>query len=238
MTTYSLQTRELSFMLTKQVSFSYFKSVCFEENNQLLAPNHLSLGLKPSEAKISKTLITQEAVGKGKSSERVDNDDDDKETVLHENEDDLQVAYGGSLQLNSTSSRLLVAGKSSHSTQALTKQLSAEQPSMEVVDNLGAILDHSFSNDNANHHPKVAKQETDDLPNQKQTQQAKLLTEPNQPPLNADCWKVRSCILAERVNKTFSVDEYCPKLRKSMNVTFTVPLSRYFKEKSIELHLT
>ncbi|KAL9875737.1 uncharacterized protein LOC119642944 isoform X1 [Glossina fuscipes] len=222
----------------KHADISSCQSVCFEENNQLLVPNHLSLGLKPSEAKITKTLITQEAGDNAKSSERADNDDDDKETVLHENEDELQVAYGGSLHLNSNSSRLLVAGKSSHSTQALTKQLSTEQPSGEIVDNLGAILDHSFSNDNGNQHPKAAKQERHDLPNQTQTQQTKLLTEPNQPPLNADCWKVHSCILAERVNKTFSVDEYCPKSRKSMNLTFIVPLSRYFKEKSIQLHLT
>uniref|UniRef100_A0A1A9X4A1 Myelin regulatory factor n=1 Tax=Glossina brevipalpis TaxID=37001 RepID=A0A1A9X4A1_9MUSC len=220
----------------ERADISNCQSVCFEENNQLLAPNHLSLGLKPSETKRSKTLITQEAaIGSEKSNERTDDDDDETERVLQENDDELQASYGGSLHLNLNSSRLLVAGKSSHSTQALTKQLSAEQRSAEIVENLDTILEHGFSNDNE---PKATKQERHDFPNQKQIQQTKLLIEPNRPPSSADCWKVHSCILAERVNKTFSVDEYCPKLGKSMNVTFTVPLSRYFKEQSIELHLT
>lgn len=53
-----------------------------------------------------------------------------------------------------------------------------------------------------------------------------------------NCWKIYTYLLSERLNRTISADIYCHKSGKSLNNTFEIPISRYFHEKIIELHLT
>lgn len=128
-----------------------------------------------------------------------------------------------------------VPGKSGHATQALNKQLSTDTlQHSEDSDNLDVLLEHSFSDENQEEETQLGKKDKIDAT----IVEPKLSIDPDRPPTDADCWKIRSCIWAERLNNTFSTDEFCPKLGKSMNLTYVIPLSRFFKEQSIELHLT
>lgn len=53
-----------------------------------------------------------------------------------------------------------------------------------------------------------------------------------------DCWQIDSCIIAETHNETFGMEHHCPHGGKSLNMTYIIPLSRFFKESSIQLQMT
>ncbi|XP_011182924.2 uncharacterized protein LOC105212575 [Zeugodacus cucurbitae] len=53
-----------------------------------------------------------------------------------------------------------------------------------------------------------------------------------------DCWQIDSCLIAETHNETFGMEHHCPLNGKSLNMTYIIPLSRFFKESSIQLQLT
>ncbi|XP_054737189.1 uncharacterized protein LOC129243848 isoform X1 [Anastrepha obliqua] len=52
-----------------------------------------------------------------------------------------------------------------------------------------------------------------------------------------DCWQINSGLIAEAQNETFGMEHHCPHSGKSLNMTYIVPLSRFFKESSIQLQL-
>ncbi|XP_075168973.1 uncharacterized protein LOC142241118 isoform X2 [Haematobia irritans] len=222
----------------KRDDISNCQSVCFEENNQLVAPIQHSLNLKQSETNKVKYLQP----GEFENQHHIESEGND--AILHERDDDLQTNFDVVLQKpkDSQNSSLLgnVQGKSAHATQALAKELNVDdqqqqQQSELEADNLDALLEHSFSDENLDVESKL---KSKDKVKDDSLAQPNLSVEPNRPPSNADCWKIRSCILAERLNNTFAVNDYCPKLGKSVNFTYVIPLSRFFKEQSIELHLT
>ncbi|XP_061394137.1 uncharacterized protein LOC133329672 [Musca vetustissima] len=220
----------------KRDDISNCQSVCFEENNQLLAPIQPALSLKQTESKKSKSLQQQDF-----ENERNHGDSEDNDAVINEPDDDLQAAFSDlpDKTKDALNASLLtpLQGKTSHATQALAKELNSDdqqqqQQSESEGDNLDAILEHNFSDENLDVESKIKTQDKlDEGP-------ANLSVEPNRPPGNADCWKIRNCILAERLNNTFAFNEFCPKLGNSVNMTYVIPLSRFFKEQSIELHLT
>ncbi|XP_005179094.1 uncharacterized protein LOC101890415 isoform X2 [Musca domestica] len=222
----------------KREDISNCQSVCFEENNQLLAPIQPALNLKQTESKKSKTLVQQDFEN---DHHHQHGDTDDNDAVINEPDDDLQAAFGDipDKTKDALNASLLtpLQGKTSHATQALAKELNddeqqQQQQSESEADNLDALLEHNFSDENLDVESKIKTQDKID------EAQPNLSVEPNRPPSNADCWKIRSCILAERLNNSFAVNEFCPKVGNSMNLTFVIPLSRFFKEHSIELHLT
>ncbi|XP_018790508.1 PREDICTED: uncharacterized protein LOC108969938 [Bactrocera latifrons] len=53
-----------------------------------------------------------------------------------------------------------------------------------------------------------------------------------------DCWQIDSCLIAETSNETFGMEHHCPHSGKSLNMTYIIPLSRFFKESSIQLQLS
>uniref|UniRef100_W8ALK5 Myelin gene regulatory factor n=1 Tax=Ceratitis capitata TaxID=7213 RepID=W8ALK5_CERCA len=53
-----------------------------------------------------------------------------------------------------------------------------------------------------------------------------------------DCWQINSCLIADTHNETFGMEHHCPHGGKSLNMTYIIPLSRFFKESSIQLQLT
>ncbi|XP_036331907.1 uncharacterized protein LOC118743383 isoform X1 [Rhagoletis pomonella] len=53
-----------------------------------------------------------------------------------------------------------------------------------------------------------------------------------------ECWQINSCLIAETQNETFGMEHHCPHGGKSLNMTYIIPLSRFFKESSIQLQLT
>lgn len=131
----------------------------------------------------------------------------------------------------------VAADATAHANQALgKKQNSDSQQRNEEADNLDILLEHNFSDENLDEEsPKIGKK---DKTPEDGLLQPRVSVDPDLPPADADCWKVRSCIFAERLNNTFAQKDFCPKLGKSENITFVIPLSRFFKEQSIELHLT
>lgn len=204
-----------------------------------MAPNQPTLNLKQPEVNKVKSLQQDEFDNEHHHGESEDND-----AILHEPDDDLQAAFDvvpeKPKETHNTSSFSGVQGKAAHATQALAKELNADdqqrqQQSESEGDNLDALLEHTFSDENLD---VESKHKTKDKSDGSLTQPPNLSVEPNRPPSNADCWKIRSCILAERLNNTFAFDDFCPKLGKSENLTYVIPLSRFFKEQSIELHLT
>uniref|UniRef100_A0A1I8Q621 Myelin regulatory factor n=1 Tax=Stomoxys calcitrans TaxID=35570 RepID=A0A1I8Q621_STOCA len=210
------------------------QSVCFEENNQLLAPIQPSLNLKQSETNKVKSLQQEEF----ENEHQIESEDND--AIIHEPDDDLQASFDvvqpKPKENHNASLLTTLQGKSAHATQALAKELNVDdQQQQQQSESEGdAIFEHNFSDENLDVEPKLkTKDKTDDA-----IEQPILSVEPNRPPSNSDCWKIRSCILAERLNNTFSFNDFCPKLGKSVNVTYVIPLSRFFKEQSIELHLT
>ncbi|XP_073813681.1 uncharacterized protein isoform X2 [Musca autumnalis] len=225
----------------KREDISNCQSVCFEENNQLLAPIQPALNLKQiEESKKSKSLQQQEYENDHHHHHHVDSEDND--AAINEPDDDLQATFADipDKTKDSLNSSLLTTlqGKTSHATQALAKELNSDdtqqqqQQSGSEGDNLDALLEHSFSDENLDVDTKIKTQDKLD------ETQPNLSVEPNRPPSNADCWKIRTCIYAERLNNTFAVDDFCPKLGNSVNMTYVIPLSRFFKEHTIELHLT
>ncbi|TMW39378.1 hypothetical protein DOY81_015542, partial [Sarcophaga bullata] len=122
-----------------------------------------------------------------------------------------------------------------HSLGGKQQQKPDVQQRNEEADNLDILLEHNFSDENLDEEtPKLGKKDkTEDG-----LLQPKVSVDPDLPPADTDCWKIRSCIYSERLNNTFAQKDFCPKLGKSENLTFVIPLSRFFKEQSIELHLT
>ncbi|XP_065366608.1 uncharacterized protein LOC135959581 [Calliphora vicina] len=219
---------------TKREDISNCQSVCFEENNQLLAPNQSNLSLKPAEPKKIKSSLQQEEIDNENHSESEDND------AIHDSDDDLQSSYNGNLKNKETlnasilEASLSTQGKTTHSKQFSPKQLNADEQRSDDAENLDVLLEHTFSDENVEEDAKKAKKDKSDI----NLLQPKLSVDPDIPPTDTDCWKIRSCIWAERLNNTFATQDFCPKLGKSVNMTFVIPLSRFFKEQSIELHLT
>ncbi|KAI8128675.1 Myelin regulatory factor [Lucilia cuprina] len=219
---------------TKREDISNCQSVCFEENNQLLAPNQSNLNLRPSEAKKIKPSLQQEEIDNENHSESEDND-----AIINDTDDDLQSTYNGNVKNKetldgSTLAASLPQGRTTHNKQTPLKQLATEGERPDDAENLDVLLEHTFSDETVDEETKKIKKDKIEVG----IVQPKLSVDPDLPPDETDCWKIRSCIWAERLNNTFATDDFCPKLGKSVNKTFVIPLSRFFKEQSIELHLT
>ncbi|KAM7341974.1 uncharacterized protein ACRADG_009559 isoform 3-T9 [Cochliomyia hominivorax] len=215
----------------KREDISNCQSVCFEENNQLLAPNQSNLPLKPAETKKLKPSLEQEEIDNENHSESEDND-----AIIHETDDDLQIAYNGNIKNKETlnTSILAVSLPQGKTKSSPPKQTNGEEQRPDDAENLDVLLEHTFSDEAADEDTKLVKKDKTEI----SLVQPKLSVDPDLPPTETDCWKIRSCIWAERLNNTFATDDFCPKLGKSLNKTFVIPLSRFFKEQSIELHLT
>lgn len=203
----------------------------------MLAPNQTpNLNLKPAEPpKKLKPSVEQEEIDNENHSESEDND-----AIIHDTDDDLQTAYTNvNLKNKETLNTSILAvsslpqGKTPLTKTSQTGKLTEEQRS-EYSENLDVLLEHTFSDETVDEDTKLVKKDKSEI----SLVQPKLSVDPDLPPTDADCWKIRTCIWAERLNNTFATEDFCPKLGKSLNKTFVIPLSRFFKEQSIELHIT
>ena len=207
-----------------------------------MTPNQSNFNLKPPEIKKLKPSLQQEDLDNENHSESEDND-----AIIHETDDDLQTTFEGGIKSKETLNASillapLLAGKAATAAAQANQALGGKQQQKpdvqqrnEEADNLDILLEHNFSDENLD-------EETPQLGKKDKTEdgllQPKVSVDPDLPPTDKDCWKIRSCIYSERLNNTFAQKDFCPKLGKSENLTFVIPLSRFFKEQSIELHLT
>lgn len=189
------------------------------------------MNLKSTELKKIKSSLQQEEIDNENHSESEDNDaiiDDELQTTFEVNLKNKETLNGSILAAS------LTQGKITHTKQTATKLLNVEEQRNEDAENVDVLLEHNFSDENADEETKTIKNDKNEV----SPLQPKLSVDPDLPPTDTDCWKIRSCIWAERLNNTFATEDFCPKLGKSLNKTFVIPLSRFFKEQSIELHLT
>ena len=112
-------------------------------------------------------------------------------------------------------------GKSSHSTSARNKQYASE------TDGVAASEDALYTVLNGAPAPPIDHVEAAPV--------APLATATAMPHPQ-DCWSISSCVLAGLNNHTIDVAQFCPSSGSSLNVSYTVPVSRYLQAISLELH--
>ncbi|KAH8348444.1 hypothetical protein KR084_007470, partial [Drosophila pseudotakahashii] len=174
------------------------QSVCFEE----LPPT------QPQPDNVDANVREQHAEDDLQSAEEQDQDPDIIETQPQ------SAAPGGNETVSALEAQL---GKSSHSTDALSKKFPQETETLIAAkdDPVYRLVQAASAQDQA---PKT--------------------DETVMPPIQLDCWSVASCVLAAQYNQTIEVEQFCPTSGNSLNVSYVVPVSRYLQASSLELHLS
>ncbi|XP_023172611.2 uncharacterized protein LOC115483361 isoform X2 [Drosophila hydei] len=110
-------------------------------------------------------------------------------------------------------------GKNSHSTAARSKQLASETGVSAGEDAIYTVLNAA---------PAAAAEHVEAAP----------LATATAVPHPLDCWSITSCVLAGLNNHTIDVAQFCPSSGSSLNITYTVPVSKFLQAASLELHFS
>lgn len=127
---------------------------------------------------------------------------------------------------NDTAAARVYHGKSSHTTSARAKQYSSEADGAAGEDALYTVLNEAP--------PATADQVK--LPAKAAPVPPLATATATAMPHPLDCWSISTCVLAGLNNQTIDVAQFCPSSGSSLNVSYTVPVSRYLQAVSLELH--
>ena len=134
----------------------------------------------------------------------------------------LQLPSDKDIKSNSSINNRLPTGKTSHATQAISKQFSneQEQQSSEAEDILEGVIEHLID---------------ESVPDEIIPNYAENLEISERTTLS-DCWEISTCVVGGKLNTTIGMEDFCPSKGKSLNLTLSIPLSRYFKEPTLEIN--